>query len=105
MLHLEVSKFDGSGEFWLWQVKIQSVLVDNGVDGALEDVDPDLVSTSREQMKDIDKRTLAMLCLALANSALRKVCEEKTALALWKTLETLFGQVTLNSFLPHDALV
>jgi hypothetical protein len=35
-------------------------------------------------MNNIYKRALAVLCLALADNVLRQVCDEKTALALWK---------------------
>jgi hypothetical protein len=97
MSHFEVSKFDGTGDLRLWQVKIQSVLVDKSLDGALEDADPNLASTSREEMKTIDKRALVMLCLALVDNVLRQVCEEKTALALWKKLETLYLDKSLSS--------
>ena len=44
----EVSKFDGSGDFKLWQVKIQSLLVEKSLDMALENIDSDLASTSKE---------------------------------------------------------
>jgi hypothetical protein len=97
MSHLEVSKFDGTGDFWLWQVKIQSMLVDKSLEATLEDGDPDLASTSREEMKNIHKRALAVLRLALADNVSRQVCEEKTALALWKKLETLYLDKSLSS--------
>ena len=51
MSTLEVSKCDGSGDFRLWQVKIQSVLVDKNLDTALEEIDPDLASETRDEMK------------------------------------------------------
>ena len=73
----EVSKFDGSGDFKLWQVKIQSLLVEKSLDMALENIDSDLASTYKEELKTIDKRALAVLRLALADNVLRQVCEEK----------------------------
>jgi hypothetical protein len=45
MSTLEVSKFDGSGNFRLWQVKVLSILADKGLVIALEETDPDLAST------------------------------------------------------------
>jgi hypothetical protein len=45
MSTLEVSKFDGSGNFRLWQVNMQSILADKGLVIALEETDPDLAST------------------------------------------------------------
>ena len=82
MSNLEVSKFDGNGDFRLWQVKIQLVLVDKGLDSALEVGDSDLAITSRDEMQKIDKKALAVLRLALADNVLRQVCEEKTAIGL-----------------------
>lgn len=97
MSNLEVSKFDKNGDFRLWQVKIQSVLVDKGLDIALEEVDPDLATISREEVKKIDKKALAVLRLALADNVPRQVCEEKTAVALWKKLESLYLDRSLSS--------
>jgi len=77
MSTLEVSKFDGSGDFRLWQVKMQSILIDKSLDIALEKVDSDLASASKDELKTIDKRALAVLRLALADNVLRQVCEEK----------------------------
>lgn len=73
MSTLEVSKFDDKGDCRLWQLKIQSVLIDL-----------DLASTTTEVMKNLDKEALAVLHLILADNVLRQVCEEKTAIALWK---------------------
>ena len=69
MSSLEVSKFDGNANFCSWQVKIQSV--DKGLDNALEEGDPDLATTSKDEMKKIDKKPLAVLRLALADNVLR----------------------------------
>ena len=77
MSTLEVSKFDGSGDFKLWQVKMQSLLVEKSLDMALENIDSDLASTSKEELKTIDKRALALLRSALADNVLRQLCEEK----------------------------
>ena len=71
-------KFDGSGDFRLWQVKMQSLLVEKSLDMALEIVDPDLASPSnKNELKTIDKRALTVLRLALADNVLRQVCKEK----------------------------
>ena len=84
MSTLEVSKFNESGDFRLWQVKMQSILIDKSLDIALEKVDSDLASASKDELKTIDKRALAVLRLALADNVLRQVCEEK------KNLQWLF---------------
>ena len=55
MSTLEVRKFDGSGDFRLWQVKMQSILIDKSLDIALEKVDSDLASASKDELKIIDK--------------------------------------------------
>ena len=97
MSTLEVSKFDESGDFRLWQVKIWSILIDKSLDTALEKVDSDLTSASKNELKTIDKRALAVLCLALADNVLRQVCEEKSVLALWNKLESLCLDKSLSS--------
>ena len=97
MSTLEVSKFDGSGDFRLWQVKMQSILIDKSLDIALEKVDSDLASASKDESKTIDKRALAVLRLALVDNVLRHVCEEKSALALWNKLESLYLDKSLSS--------
>ena len=97
MSTLEVSKFDGNGDFRLWQVKIWSILIDKSLDTALEKVDSDLTSASKNELKTIDKGALAVLCLALADNVLRQVCEEKSVLALWNKLEYLYLDKSLSS--------
>lgn len=97
MSTLEVSKFDGNGDFRLWQVKMQPVLVDKGLDITLEEVDSDLASISKEELKTIDKKALAALCLALVDNVLRQVCEGKSAKALWKKLEPLYLDKSVSS--------
>ena len=97
MSTLEVSKFNGSGDFRLWQVKMQSILIDKSLDIALEKVDSDLASASKDESKTIDKRALAVLRLALADNVLRQVCEEKSAMALWKKLEYLYLDKSLSN--------
>jgi hypothetical protein len=78
-------------------VKIQSVLVDKGLDIALEEVDSDLASTSKDELKKIDKKALAVLLLALADNVLRQVCEKKSVMALCKKLESLYLDKSLSS--------
>ena len=68
MSTLEVNKFDGNGDFRLWQVKIHSTLVDKGLDSVLEGGDPNM---SDDEMKKLDKRALAVLRLALGGNVLR----------------------------------
>ena len=94
MSTLEVNKFDGNGDFRLWQVKIHSILVDKGLDSVLEGGDPNM---SDDEMKKLDKRALAVLRLALADNVLRQVCSEMTSLALWKKLEALYLDKSLSS--------
>ena len=56
-----------------------------------------MTSASKNELKTIDKRALAVLCLALADNVLRQVCEEKSVLALWNKLESLCLDKSLSS--------
>ena len=56
-----------------------------------------MTSASKNELKTIDKRALAVLCLALADNVLRQVCEEKSVLALWNKLEYLYLDKSLSS--------
>ena len=56
-----------------------------------------MTSASKNELKTIDKGALAVLCLALADNVLRQVCEEKSVLALWNKLESLYLDKSLSS--------
>ena len=90
----DVEKFDRKINFSLWQVRMRAILVQNGVQKAL-DVRPDGMTDTR--WEDIDEKARSAIQLSLANEVLREVISEKTTKALWEKLESLYLKKTLTN--------
>ena len=57
-------------------------------------IDQDLTPATRDEMKNTDKIGSG---LAIADNVSRQVCEEKTAISIWKKLEALYLDKSLSS--------
>ena len=83
----DVEKFDRKiKSFYLWQVRMHAILVQNGVQKALG-VRPDGMMDTK--WGEIDKKARSVIQLSLANEVLREVISEKTTKSLWENLESL----------------
>nr|GEV93033.1 retrovirus-related Pol polyprotein from transposon TNT 1-94 [Tanacetum cinerariifolium] len=89
-------KFDGTGDFELWRVKIRALLIQHGCEAALEVLPTDMEA----QMKaELNKKAHSAMILCLGNKVLREVTWETTTAGVWSTLETLYMTKSLaNKF-------
>ncbi|KAH9652997.1 hypothetical protein KPL70_027263 [Citrus sinensis] len=97
---VDLEKFNGRNDFNMWKVKIEALLVTQGLGDALEastKIKGNGVSSSKtqEQMAEIDKKAKGTIILSLADSVIREVAKETSVAGLMKKLESLYKKKSL----------
>ncbi|GJR14467.1 hypothetical protein Tco_0797119 [Tanacetum coccineum] len=71
----DIEKFDGTGDFGLWRIKMRALLIQHGCEAALEVLPADMEA----QMKaELNKKAHSVVILCLGNKVLREVNRETT---------------------------
>ena len=86
-MKIGVEKFDGKGSFTMWKVRVEDLLVQMGLDLALEDRPGGM---NDKEWMSLEKRACAMIRACLADEILYGVLEEKTSKGLWSRLHTMY---------------
>jgi len=92
---VDLEKFTGKNDFNMWKVKMEALLITQGLGDALEPVIKKegiegSSSLTPQQATDIDKRARSTIILSLGDSVIREVAKEKTVADLWAKLETIY---------------
>jgi hypothetical protein len=95
----EIEKFNGKNNFELWKVKMQDLLVQQGVVKALLGKSKKPESMSDKEWEDIDARALNAIHLCLADDVLFNIVAEKTTTGLWTKLESLYMTKSLTNMI------
>lgn len=93
----EVTKFDGTGNFPLWQSRVKDLL---GQQGLLRTIKTDAVKPAKVDADDwaeMQIRAASTIRLSLADQVLYHVMDEESPSAIWETLEEQF----LNKTAPN----
>ncbi|URE07419.1 ABC-2 type transporter [Musa troglodytarum] len=85
-----IEKFDRNINFGMWQLKMEAILVQNGVDLALHGVEKILDGTSKEDLAGMDKKARSSIILNLFDEVLQEVATETTAKNMWDKLKALY---------------
>ena len=86
----DIEKFNGRNDFRLWKMKMESILIQQGVEKALL-LDKDLPESVTEKwMQEFQRKAYGSIILSLSDQVLRKVFHEKTIARVWKKLEELY---------------
>ncbi|GKA98213.1 retrovirus-related pol polyprotein from transposon TNT 1-94 [Tanacetum coccineum] len=83
----DIEKFDGTGDFGLWRVKMRALLIQHGCEAALEVLPADMEAQAKAEL---NKKAHSAVILCLGNKVLREVTGETTAAGVWSKLETLY---------------
>nr|GEV84704.1 retrovirus-related Pol polyprotein from transposon TNT 1-94 [Tanacetum cinerariifolium] len=83
----DIEKFDGTGDFGLWRIKMRALLIQHGCEAALEVLPAD---TEAQTKAELNKKAHSAVILCLGNKVLREVTGETTAAGVWSKLETLY---------------
>ncbi|KAH9786526.1 hypothetical protein KPL71_010287 [Citrus sinensis] len=97
---VDLEKFNGRNDFNMWKVKIEALLVTQGLGDALEastKIEGKGTSSSKtpEQMAEIDKKAKCTIILSLADSVIREVAKETFVAGLMEKLESLYMKKSL----------
>ncbi|GJZ92742.1 retrovirus-related pol polyprotein from transposon TNT 1-94 [Tanacetum coccineum] len=83
----DIEKFNGTGDFGLWRIKMRVLLIQHRCEATLEVLPADMEA----QMKaELNKKAHNAMILCLGNKVLREVTGETTATGVWSKLETLY---------------
>ncbi|GJS89793.1 retrovirus-related pol polyprotein from transposon TNT 1-94 [Tanacetum coccineum] len=72
----DIEKFDGTGDFGLWRIKMRALLIQHGCEAALEVLPADMEA---EAKAELNKKAHSAVILCLGNKVLREVTGETTA--------------------------
>nr|GEV90248.1 retrovirus-related Pol polyprotein from transposon TNT 1-94 [Tanacetum cinerariifolium] len=82
-----IEKFDGTGDFGLWMIKMRALLIQHGCEAALEVLPADIEAQTKAEL---NKKAHSAVILCFGNKVLREVTWETTAAGVWSKLETLY---------------
>ncbi|GKV31442.1 hypothetical protein SLEP1_g40128 [Rubroshorea leprosula] len=86
----EIEKFNGDKNFSLWRLKMQAMLIQQGLWKALEKEGKLLETLPKEENIDLKEWALSAIQLSLSDEVLGEVVEENSASTLWSKLEALY---------------
>ena len=84
---IDLEKFNGKNVFNVWKVKMEALLITQGLGDAIEPItkkEGKETSSSRtpEQTAEIDKKARSTIILSLGDSVTREVAKERTVAKL-----------------------
>ena len=94
-LRIDAPKYDGKTDFTMWQLTVKDVLIQQGLDDALEKTKP-------KEMRDADwakiqKRAASIIRLALAPDVRYNVLKESTPKEIWDKLANIYASKSLTN--------
>ena len=95
---MEIYRFDGKGNFSLWQARIKNVLIQHGLIDALL-YDEMSVIIEVKDWKRIQMQVVSTIRLYLADDVVIYVLGETSPTALWSKLEELYMAKSLTNTL------
>ncbi|KAL9427116.1 hypothetical protein AB3S75_033833 [Citrus x aurantiifolia] len=99
----DVEKFNGENDFYLWSLKMRAILIQQGLDSALDNEEDQIGKKERSEgssslggdIRSINNKAHSTIILHLSDEVLREVAKEKSASGLWSKLEELFLKKSL----------
>ncbi|KAL8462441.1 hypothetical protein ACS0TY_032644 [Phlomoides rotata] len=96
-MKLDVEKFTGKNDFGLWKVKMKVLLVHHGLASALKTDESEESSATAAKKVEINEKAHSAIILCLGNKPLREVSKEKTAIDVWRKLESLYQTKSVSN--------
>nr|GEV80959.1 retrovirus-related Pol polyprotein from transposon TNT 1-94 [Tanacetum cinerariifolium] len=84
----DIKKFDRTGDFGLWRIKMRALLIQHGCEAAPEVLPVDMKA-------EINKKAHSVVILCLGNKVLREVTGKMTTVGVCSKLETLYMAMSL----------
>ncbi|KAH9763592.1 Integrase catalytic domain-containing protein [Citrus sinensis] len=95
---IDLEKFTGKNDFNMWKVKMEALLIIQGLGDGLEliikkeglEASTSSSSLTPQQATEIDKKARSTIILSLGDSVIREVARERTVADLWAKLEMVY---------------
>ncbi|GKE27235.1 hypothetical protein Tco_1442619 [Tanacetum coccineum] len=94
-LVVSIGKFNGKSNFSLWQIKIQTLLKQQGIWAPL--ASPKLADMHNAKYNSQDEKAHFTILLSLLDEVLYEVADEEMAAGVWKKLEKLYMTTLLTN--------
>nr|GEZ93609.1 zinc finger, CCHC-type [Tanacetum cinerariifolium] len=99
----DIKKFDGTGDFGLWRIKMRALLIQHGCEAALEVLPADMEAQTKAEL---NKKAHSAVILCLGNKVLREVTGKTTASGgLVKARNFVHDKVIGQQVLPEKEVV
>ncbi|KAL8529954.1 hypothetical protein ACS0TY_007139 [Phlomoides rotata] len=92
-----MEKFTGKNDFGLWKVKMKALMVHLGLGSALESNEGQESSTTVAKKIEILEKAHSAIILCLGDKPLREVSKGKTAIDVWRKLESLYQSKSVSN--------
>ena len=100
---VDLEKFNGDNDFYLWSLKMRAILIQQGLDSALDGGEDPMAKKEKGEgssslsgdQRIINNKAHCTIILHLSNEVLREVSKERTASGLWAKLEEMFMKKSL----------
>ena len=94
---IDLVKFDGIGNFGLWQRRVQDLLVQQGLVKALYGKAKKPKKMTDDKWDELDMKAVSLIHLLLVDEVMYDVMEEKTTAGIWLNLEKRYMSKSLTS--------
>ena len=91
----EVHKFDGTGNFALWQTRVKDLLAQQGCLKALRDVKP--AKMDNDDLEELQMQAAGIIRLCLSDQVMYQVMDENVPKKIWEKLESQFMSKTATT--------
>ena len=93
-LNVKVDKFTGRNSFGLWQIKMRSLLKQQGL---WEPLKTKKAMEDDKEWTTLDGKAHSTIMLSLSDDVIIEVADQETAAALWAKLESLYMTKSLTN--------
>ena len=90
----EVARFDGTGNFGMWQTRVKDLLAQQGISRALNEKKPAKVDD--DKWEEMQAQACGTIRLCLSDQIMYHVMDETSAKKIWDKLEEQFMSKTLT---------
>ena len=90
----EVARFDGTGNFGMWQTRVKDLLAQQGISKTITDEKPAKVDD--EKWEEMKTQACATIRMCLSDQVMYHVMEETSPKKIWKILGDQFMSKTLT---------
>ena len=94
---IDIVKFDGTGNFGLWQRRVKDLLVQQGLVKALYEKAKKPETIMDDEWEELDMKVVNTIRLYLADELMYDVMDDVSSVAIWLKLESRYMSKSLTN--------